>query len=70
MHTIENKMTDKLPLFMVQGAALFVQNVTGVTKTSQLSYDFIMIASFTLSSRTGSPESFGRILSLNDYENV
>lgn len=45
-HTITNEVTDKIPIFINRGFSYLVQNVTGVTKSSQLSNSFIIVGAF------------------------
>jgi hypothetical protein len=62
-------MTDKIPIFINGGFSYLVQNVTGVTKSSQLSNNFIIVGGFE-PGRSGILTSVSNILSLNDYNNM
>jgi hypothetical protein len=68
---VENNLTDLVPLFIRDGRLFFQQNVTNVTKTSQLGDLFTLIGGFKKVSTQKDQivyQATGGILSLFDYE--
>jgi hypothetical protein len=63
---------DKLPLFILEGFLFFIQNVTEITKTIQLSDTFILLAAFRYNEQSSTSQykiynSKGWIASIADY---
>lgn len=66
------ELTDKIPLFLREGGAILVQDVTSVVNTKQLNNRFNIYAGFRYDSRRSNGthkvfEAVGNILSLKDY---
>jgi alpha-glucosidase (family GH31 glycosyl hydrolase) len=49
--TVQNKMTEQIPLFIREAQGLFVQDTTGVTKTIQLKNVFTLKAHLAFDSK-------------------
>lgn len=66
-------MNDKLPLFILQGFLFFIQNVTEITKTNQLTDTFILLAALKYNNLSTPQQhvydSKGWIASVADYNN-
>lgn len=66
------KITDKVPLFLRSGHALFTQNTTGVHQTKDLGSNFRLVAGMKKDSSRSNDTyqqyfAFGQMISINDY---
>jgi alpha-glucosidase (family GH31 glycosyl hydrolase) len=69
-HTLTNiSLTAKVPLFLAEGKAIFLQNTANVTKTNQLTNVFELVAGLHLESNGSTTISTGNgsMISIQNY---